>query len=234
MIACTNLTVAQIEVATHIKRGSMWTVMFERFATDHVALVVHIYLLGGAALATAMVGFGIIWESGPLEVREIAHRLVIWGIIIETLCSVALFTFDEGLSGAQQAKIIALERRIAPRNLSPSQQKEIADSLRQFSDVQFIVQSYSIDVEGHRLQDQIEKMLVASGFRPLPRGSGLSSDPLIIGVKVLSNEAGDPLAAAVCAALKAKDIECTTAGPRVAGGLKTIAVWVGVKAIAEP
>jgi hypothetical protein len=99
----------------------MWTAIFERFVTDQVALVVHIYLLGGASLATIMVGAGIIWESGPLEVHAIAHRLVIWGIVAETLCSIILFTFDEGISSAQQSKIIALETRIAPRVISKEQ-----------------------------------------------------------------------------------------------------------------
>jgi hypothetical protein len=159
---------------------------------------------------------------------------VIVGVIVEAVCTITLFVFDEGISNAQQEKIIVLERRIAPRNLSPSQQKEIADSLREFSDVQFATQSYSIDVEGQRLEEQIRKAFGLARFSGLQRGGGLSSDPLIVGVRVLSNEAGQPLSKAACEALKARDIECTTDGPRVAGGSKTISVWVGVKAIAEP
>jgi hypothetical protein len=47
-----------------------------------------------------------------------ARRLVLWGVVTETLCSIALFVFDEGASRAQQsiietqqAKIILLEIR---------------------------------------------------------------------------------------------------------------------------
>ena len=110
----------------------MWTDIFATIP-DHVALIVRVYLLGGDVLATIAVGFGIVWESGPLEVHHVAHRLVIWGVVAETLCSVALFTFDEGLNSAQQAKIIALETRLAPRTLTPEQQRTVADVLRPFS-----------------------------------------------------------------------------------------------------
>jgi hypothetical protein len=91
----------------------MWAEIFTKFVTDDVALVVHIYLLGGDVLATMAVGAGIVWEHGPPEVWVIANRLVIWGIVAETLCSVALFAFDEGISGAQQATIAAQQVSIS-------------------------------------------------------------------------------------------------------------------------
>ena len=96
----------------------MWAEIFAK-VPEHVAFIVRIYLLGGDVLATIAVGAGIVWESGPLEVQHIAHRLVIWGIVAEALCTIALFTFDDGLSDVQAAiirtqnsKIITLETNL--------------------------------------------------------------------------------------------------------------------------
>ena len=90
--------------------------------TNHTAFLVHVYLLSGDVLATIAVGAGIVWEHGSPDTRRVADRLVIWGVVAETLCSIALFSFDETISGAQQAtieaqqsKIIALETHFVPR-----------------------------------------------------------------------------------------------------------------------
>jgi hypothetical protein len=99
----------------------MWTEIFAKYVTDRVAFLVHMYLLAGDVLATWVVAAGILWEHGPADVRKVADRLVIWGVVAETLCSVALFTFDEGISAAQQSKIIALETQLAPRFLDKTQ-----------------------------------------------------------------------------------------------------------------
>jgi hypothetical protein len=196
----------------------------------------HGILLSISVLASFAVGAGIIFESHkyPEAIQRIAMLAVIVGVIVEAACTITLFVFDEGISNVQQNKIIALERRIAPRNLSPSQQQKIVDSLKQFTDVQFVTQWYSIDVEGKRLADQIAKALLSAGFKHIGLSGGLPPDSLTVGVKVLSNEAGDQVRVAVCEALKANDIECTTDSTRVGGGSKTLAIWIGVKAIAEP
>lgn len=129
---------------------------------------------------------------------------------------------------------LELEKAISPRNLSASQQKKIADSLRGFSDVQFVTQAYSTDVEGRRLEDQITRMLVSAGFRFLQRGGNPPPQTPIAGVQILSNEAGIELARALCTALKDSDIQCNIDDQRVAGGSKTLTIWIGVKPIAEP
>ncbi len=113
----------------------MWTEIFARFVTDQVAFVVHAYLLGGDVLATIVIGAGIVWEHGSPDVRKVADRLVIWGVVAETLCSVALFTFDEGISAAQQSKIITLESHLAARVLTPDQSALIISRLSKFSDI---------------------------------------------------------------------------------------------------
>lgn len=67
------------------------------------AFWVHFCLIGGDILATAAVGWGIIWEAPEQSARRhrIAKQLVIWGIVAESLCSVGLFAFDEGISQRQ-------------------------------------------------------------------------------------------------------------------------------------
>jgi hypothetical protein len=70
-----------------------------------------VYLLAGDMLATVAVGLGIIWEHGPPDVRVVANRLVVGGVIAETLCSSLLFAWDANTIGEQNDKIIALQAR---------------------------------------------------------------------------------------------------------------------------
>ena len=87
--------------------------MFQWPPSDHAALVAHVYLLGGDLLATIAVGVGILWEAEAITVsHKLAGRLVLWGVVLETVCSIALFAFDEGISGAQQSTIEAQKSEI--------------------------------------------------------------------------------------------------------------------------
>jgi hypothetical protein len=93
--------------------------------SDELATFVRSSLLSGDVLATIAVGCGIVWESGPLEVHHVAHRLVIWGIVAETICTVGLFVFDNGLNDvqvaiirAQNEEIIALGKNSLPRSIN--------------------------------------------------------------------------------------------------------------------
>lgn len=125
------------------------------------ALFVHSVLLGGEVLATMAVGLGIIWEAPeqPKERHLIATRLVIWGIIVETLCSVGLFAFDESISHAQQEQIIAL----LPRELGAISRVKIAlCSTLQGAPVQ--VQSLYADSEGYRLASEVIDALHTGGI----------------------------------------------------------------------
>ena len=74
-------------------------------------LLTHGALIVGDAIATIVVGWGILWESPrqPESRHRIAMWLVICGVGLETICSLSLFAYDEGISQNQQAKIIALE-----------------------------------------------------------------------------------------------------------------------------
>ena len=84
----------------------MWTEIFSTYVTDRVALLVHGYLLTLSVVATIACVRGILWEvSGPLSIHEFARKLVIWGVAIEALCTIALFVFDEGISGALTVQV---------------------------------------------------------------------------------------------------------------------------------
>ncbi len=127
--AAINLIVAQTNRQNASRSGKMWTIIFNALAVEPIASDIRWNLLFGDVLSTIAVGFGIVWESGPSDVRKVADRLVLWGIVAETLCSVALFTFDEGISRSQQSKIATLEARIAPRLLKESAQNELTAKL---------------------------------------------------------------------------------------------------------
>ena len=154
---------------------------------------VHVYLLSGDVLATIAVGLGIIWEHGPPEVQRVANRLVIGGVIVETVCSIWLFAYDENISSGQQSvitsqnnQIIALEKQIAPRQLSFPQQFAIGATLVHFAGQRVRIESYALDAESAALGTQIAGAL--SRGRLLVDASGLLSmsimGSLAVGVRV--------------------------------------------------
>src|SRR5579872_3004633 len=117
----------------------------------------HALLLGGDVLATVVVGWGILWEAPeqPPHRHRVAKWLVIWGIAVETVCSISLFRYDEGISQKQQATIIALETRLAARSLSEQQISEIATQVTPFAHQQFSVVTYPSNPEADHIAEQI-------------------------------------------------------------------------------
>ena len=63
-------------------------------------------LLFGAVLGGILVGAGIIWEAKKLDAATVT---VFVGIVLEAICTIALFVTDENISRTQQAKIKQLE-----------------------------------------------------------------------------------------------------------------------------
>jgi hypothetical protein len=155
----------------------MWATLFQKYVTDDVATAVHLWLLGLAVFSTFVVAKGIIWEHGSLEVREIADKLVIWGVIAEAACTVLLFIFDEGISHAQQSKIVAVEARIAeflePRKLSQGQKDRISQLIKRFPPVSFVVMTVP-EEEPWELVLEISTTLKDNGWKwePFPEGAG--------------------------------------------------------------
>src|ERR1700757_2815046 len=95
----------------------------------------HFWLLSVTILAGAAVAAGIIFDSVEYSAstHRIAKWLVIGGVAVESVCTICLFVFDEGISGAQQgiirsqqSKIIALENHLGPRTLTGDQNALVA------------------------------------------------------------------------------------------------------------
>jgi hypothetical protein len=138
---------------------------------------------------------------------------------------------------AQELKAanLKLEAEIAPRNLSPDQQKEIGDALRQFEGTQFVTWLYPSDAESRRLEAQIKTSLGLAGFSFAQQMSNADAGMLITGVRISSSTAGKPIGEAIAAILKSKGIEsiADAEGP-AAWPEKFVRIWVGVKPIAQP
>jgi hypothetical protein len=88
-------------------------------------------------LAAFTVGAGIIFESAEYSAatHRVAKWLVLGGIAVESLCTVILFVFDEGISREQQSTI---EQLVRHRRLSPAQKERIASAVKSFSSTTFV------------------------------------------------------------------------------------------------
>jgi len=91
----------------------------------------HFILIAGTILGGALVGLGVILEAPKILSLPVAAVFV--GIVIEAACTLSLFGFDEGISGSQLTKIIALEEELAPRSLTDEQVNRIGDKLLKFA-----------------------------------------------------------------------------------------------------
>jgi hypothetical protein len=139
----------------------MWQTVFARLLNDPVS----VYLLAGDILATFAVGLGIVWEHGPPEIRAVANRLVIGGIVVETICSVLLFGYDSNVIGSQNDKIIALEKRLAARTLTDDQIAAIVEQLKPFKGQEFDVVTYWKNPESLAFTNRIYGGLISAGWK---------------------------------------------------------------------
>lgn len=116
----------------------------------------HAVFISASVIASIAVGAGILLERP--QYSPLVHRTAMWlvvsGVVIESICTVCLFVFDEGISGVQQAKIIALETRLAPRKLTNESLVRIVAVLSQFSNIPFDV-AVDENAEPRRLLGQI-------------------------------------------------------------------------------
>jgi hypothetical protein len=126
----------------------------------------HVILLSVSVLASFAVGAGIILESPEYpSLHRIATRLVIVGVVVEAACTIFLFVFDEGISNAQQEKIITLEKRLAARSLADEQISSIADRLKQFSGQEFDIVTYWKNPESLGLANRLYDALLKAGWK---------------------------------------------------------------------
>lgn len=136
----------------------------------------HFWLLSVSVLASLGVGAGIVLEQPQYSpsVHRAATWLVIVGVIIEATCTIFLFVFDEGISSAQQSKIIALELRLAPRKIgNPA---SMIEKLKPFSGTPFDI-GIQPDSEAFGMLDQLLPILQGAGWIWKP-----ASGPVVVNV----------------------------------------------------
>ena len=125
----------------------------------------HAVLIAGSVIAGITVGAGIIFEGKNYSERT--HRIAVWlvivGVAVRSFCTIVLFVGDEALSGAQQDKIITLETKIAPRNLSIEQMQAIANAIQPFNGMHFDL-SVTQEIEPLRLLDKVEDAITLGGW----------------------------------------------------------------------
>jgi hypothetical protein len=146
---------------------------------------VSVYLLVGDILATFAVGLGIIWEHGSPEIRTVANRWVIGGIIVETLCSVLLFAYDANVIGSQNDKIVSLDQQLiqvkSPRLFDDEKLMAAIKALPK-SDVEVLYDKNAPD--GFFVGLQVVSALSVSGWNalhnamPIALGPPSTDDPL--------------------------------------------------------
>jgi hypothetical protein len=132
-------------------------------------LFTHVVLLGGSIIAEFAVAAGIILESPKTKsFREwLGMALVLGGVSIGAVLTISLFVFDEGISRAQQSKIIALETRIAPRFISVDARNRISEKMRPFSSQQYFGMLADVP-DAWDIWREINLALELAGWQRLP------------------------------------------------------------------
>ena len=104
-------------------------------------------LLWGGLVSEAAVGIGIILESWkPKSLKEcVAFVLIVGGVVFSAICTLLLFSTDEGISNAQQSKIISLEAQLAPRTLSKEQYDAIQELRGIVTDIGIIPEPHCLE-----------------------------------------------------------------------------------------
>jgi hypothetical protein len=159
-----NFRRASADTISHPRTAAVLTYLSHFFSGEVDPFWPHVVLLSMSVLASFAVGAGIIFESPKYStsVHRVATQLVIAGVIVEAACTIFLFVFDEGISNAQQDKIIALEKRLAARSLSDEQAAAFSEKLKQFSGQEFLVLPYWKNPESFALANRIADVLINS------------------------------------------------------------------------
>lgn len=121
----------------------------------------HVLLLAFAILASFAVAIGIVLESPHWS---IANALVIGGVALEAVCTLLLFGFDEGISSAQQAKIVTLETRLVSRSLIDEQFNDIVEQLKPLSGQHFDILTYWKNPEALAITNRVYEALGKAGW----------------------------------------------------------------------
>jgi len=145
------------------------------------------WLLTGEVTAAAAAGWGIICETieGGAIFRKVAQRLIIWGVVLETFFTVALFVSEE--INTRIAKAIAanaieraaqIERITAWRRITPEQKARITMGLRGHLPPAIVVNGDNNDPEAILYRAEITDIFAAAGGNVMKFNAGGPSEPL--------------------------------------------------------
>jgi hypothetical protein len=179
------------------------------------------------------------WSWKKRKAYKIAKLAVVLGIVGELVGDAGIFETSNRLQEhadnrveALRAANLALEAQIAPRNLSPAAQRDIASALRLYSGKQIRLRAYAVDVEGIRLALQIEAVLKSANIQTFfltPIESGVPR----MGVNVTGPPSETSFAQAMSAAL-GKYLVMAGGGAQQPQPEGTLLIWVGVKPLSGP
>jgi hypothetical protein len=162
----TSSTIAASATDSHPAIAAMLMYVSAFISGDFEPFWPHFILLSLSVAASFAVGAGIIFEAPrySVSVHRVALWLVIMGVVVEAACTISLFVFDEGISGSQQSKIIALETRLASRALSDEQMADLVTHLTPFSGQHFDIVTYWNNPESLMIANRIYDALVNAGW----------------------------------------------------------------------
>jgi hypothetical protein len=191
----------------------------------------HLVLVPLSVVAGIAVGVGIVLERPKYcpAIHRIAFWLVVVGVAIESLCTVALFITDERIS-------LALETEIAPRLLTAERGNELIALFEKFPGRTVRVSSYELDLESGVLGWQ---MLGAAKAAHLPTNPRLQSQDALggelIGLSVTGTDA--EMVSAVISLFRKFEFDPTEKPPPETAGLHAggegaplpLKIFIGVK-----
>jgi hypothetical protein len=120
-----------------------------------------------AATVGVIVGVYLEGDQFDKETQQRGWRLLVGSLAVDTLFTVLVFGMDGWIASIQRAEIIALERQIAPRDLTSQQQGSIASAIRPFASMHFDL-AMSTQLEPIRLMEKIEDALIMGGWLEVP------------------------------------------------------------------
>jgi hypothetical protein len=130
-------------------------------------------------LASFTVGAGILLERPEYSAyHEIALWLVIVGIAIEACCTIFLFVFDEGISSAQQSKIVDLESKLEVATMratsrrlitGSAEQRELTRVMSKFAGIPVEMMAYKDDHEDRTFAIELMRALQRAGLNTPPK-----------------------------------------------------------------
>jgi hypothetical protein len=196
-----SFAIATAKTINQLAAATRYSIVIDWFLSRNPSFM-HGSLLFVGIVASVCVAIGIVLESPKWS---LANVLVIGGVAIEAVCTLLLFGFDEGISSAQQLKIIALEKRLAPRVLDSNDRESMIAKLRLWAILpgssvkrKAVFLSYlHATHESQIFQNALADAFTAAGWESSPVAAGTlmaTNEDAFPGVQIRAGSAADPTA----------------------------------------